>query len=418
MNFIPKYILQNIDYKKGELVESQDYNNILNLLITASDNNTEALNKLFYDEAIKWVLNAIHADEADLATMAEDSKLLQGSPVSRFAATPLEDNDNKIPTSKQVKEYIDNLDNETTLAFTQVNSDLQNIKTKNIEQDNRLANIDNTVALHTTRLSSLDNGLARVNTEIDSIKKTDIAQNSTLADHNQRITNLELGEVPDDVIKTLMIKANYAMATGEGQYSENIVATANTALNLTVDGIITPANSFVSKTAFNELNSKSFITRGILPDPAGEFYSVGEMKSLQHGSYEVTSTNASKLLGINNAGTLRSYPCTNGVSLEFEIQTGPETGSFSTLFIPASTTDSEFVSQDWYNSKEVHNQLQAAIDFLATTKLDLDKLEGGNDIAITQTADNRIVNYTGPKIVISEEQPVADPARITLWIKL
>lgn len=424
MSFVPKYILSLIDYKKGEIVKSEDYNGILNLLVAASDNNTKALEQLFFDEEIKWVLNAINADEAKHALKADDSDALSGAILVRSNTGTLSDSDNIIPSSKVVKAYIDSYINTSSENFSNISKLLNSITNKNVEQDNRLANIDGTLTLSNNKITLLENRLNTTNNEINAIKSTDLAQDATISNHNKRILALEAGEIPSDIIDTLMSIQNYALylglsPTGEQQYSTNIVAQANTAFNLSIDGSLIPANSFARNEALDLLNSASFITRGVLADPIGEAYTVGELKNLMHGSYEVSNTNALKLLNIDNAGTLRSYPCTNGVSLEFEIQTGPQTGSFSTLFIATSTPDNTLItSLEWYNAKDVHDTLANEITALDTNKLSVNALLAGTDIAITKAENACTVNYTGPKIVISEEQPDPDPERVTLWIAL
>lgn len=424
MSFVPKYILSLIDYKKGEIVKSEDYNGILNLLVAASDNNTKALEQLFFDEEIKWVLNAINADDAKHALKADDSDALSGATLVRSNTGTLSDSDNIIPSSKVVKAYIDSYINTSSENFSNISKLLNSITNKNVEQDNRLANIDGALMLNNNKITLLENRLNTTNNEINAIKNTDLAQDATISNHNKRILALEAGEIPSDIIDTLMSIQNYALylglsPTGEQQYSTNIVAQANTAFNLSIDGSPIPANSFARNEVLDRLNSASFITRGVLADPIGEAYTVGELKNLMHGSYEVSNTNALKLLNIDNAGTLRSYPCTNGVSLEFEIQTGPQTGSFSTLFITTSTPDNTLItSLDWYNAKDVHDTLANEITALDTNKLAVNALLAGTDIAITKAENICTVNYTGPKIVISEEQPDPDPERVTLWIAL
>ena len=140
-NYIPRYIKAQFAYKKGELVTAEDYNNILNLLVAASDYNTTILDSICNNADFKAVINTVHADEADHSLVADNSAKLSDAVLSR-SAVPLENNDNTIPSSKQVKDYVDNIQRGNSTNFGSITERLSRIDTLNTTQDSRLANID------------------------------------------------------------------------------------------------------------------------------------------------------------------------------------------------------------------------------------------------------------------------------------
>lgn len=180
--FIPKIITQIMNYHSGETVTHTDFNDILNLLLEATNHNSDAINKIL-NLGTFTVKNAEHADNADfagladLATLAEtanhaleadhattansalsannagNATLLNGATLRRTPDT-LSDSDNDIPSSKQVTNH--------------VTSSLNTIFSKNIEQDGRL--------------NSLESGLTLANNAIDSLDiKTDDIESSIVS---------------------------------------------------------------------------------------------------------------------------------------------------------------------------------------------------------------------------------------------
>jgi len=423
-NYIPHYVKQYIDYKKGETLGSTDFNNIMNLLIIAADYNSDVLNSLCNDVNTVLIKNAVHADVADNAVTADNSMQLSGATLSRSINTVLENNDNKIPSSKQAKDYIDSRCaalHENIILLSQA---LADTITVNNEQNNRLANIDTINNRYGTLITALDGRLTTAESAITNIRSVDLEQDATLASHNQRITNLELGEVPPEVLSTLMTKGGYALNTGEVDqqgrpiYSADTVTKANAALNLLVNNELIPANAFELKSTIIDLKSKSFLTRGDYP--ASDYYkTVASLATLELGAYYVSAA-VSQGLGLgNNAGTLRLYPCENGYSLEFEIQTGNNAGTLLTAFVASSVIGTTPISSlDWYNARAALGTVADEVQTLADTRLTISNLNEGADISITKSGNNATFNYTGPKIVISATQPAADPNRQILWIQL
>lgn len=424
MIYIPNYIRQRMDYKKGEKVAAEDYNAILNLLVTASDYNSETLNAIFNDEDTTLVINSINAERADEADVAHNSEQLSNATLSRSTNATLENNDNKIPSSKQVKDYVDGLQTSNNNIFSTISTHLNNIDAKNTVQDNRLANIDLINNQYGTRISLLENRMNTNESAITSVREVNLAQDATLAQHNQRITNLELGEVPSDILSTLMTKGSYVVTTGndpEGNpiYSPDIVKKAQVALNLLVDGAEIPANTFAYKSAVETLTNNSFLTRGSLPNPNAGAYTVGELKQLKHGSYEVTAEQSTALNTGGIAGTLRLYPCGNGLSLEYEIQAGEEIGRLYTMFVPASVLDNTVINTlTWYDERGRFNAVETRVINLENSRLVAANINSGTDINVVKNGNNITFNYTGPKIVISSTQPASDPNRQTLWIQI
>lgn len=422
-NYIPRYIKAQFAYKKGELVTAEDYNNILNLLVAASDYNTTILDSICNNADFKAVINTVHADEADHSLVADNSAKLSDAVLSR-SAVPLENNDNTIPSSKQVKDYVDNIQRGNSTNFGSITERLSRIDTLNTTQDSRLANIDLINNQYGNRISALENRVDTNATAITSIRNTNLSQDNILAQHNQRITNLELGDIPTDVLETVMLKGSYAYITGSDAsgdpiYSANTVARANVALNLLVDGDEVSANSFAFKTNVETLVNNSFLTRGAMPNANSTYYTVGELKQLKHGSYELTAAQSTALHTGNAAGTLRLYPCGNGLSLEFEVQAGTNIGRLYTMFIPSSTSDNTGLNTlTWYDENTRIGAVETRLTTVENNRLVIGNLNAGTDINVVKNGNNATFNYTGPKIVISTSQPAADPNRQTLWIAI
>ena len=422
--FIPKYVKQTLDYKANERVTHEDYNNLLNLLINASDYNTDTLNAIVNNVDTKLVINTINAARADEADVAHDSELLSGASLSRRLSTTLSNDDNKIPSSKQVKEYVDTIQGTNITSFNNVNARIDDTSVKNTEQDSRLANIDLINNQYGNLITLLNNRVGVLEEGVTSIRNTDISQDATLASHNQRITNLELGEVPPDVLNTLMTKGGYALPTGLDEfnnptYSSDIVKKADSANKLTVSGVNIDADYFALNSDVESLASVTFAARGSIPNPVSTVYSVGELKQLKHGSYEVNTTNSTALNTGGISGTLRLYPCSNGLSLEYEMQTGTDRGMFYTVFIPQSTPDATGMdSITWYDLNTRLESIENNVTSLTANRLVVSNLIAGTDISLSKSGNNTTFKYTGPKIVISTTQPTADPNRKTLWIAL
>lgn len=426
--YIPKYIRQLLAYRKGESITHEDFNAILNLLVTASDYNTEQLDAIFNNDESDLVINAKHAEQADAATNASNSDKLANAVLSR-STSPLEEDDNKIPSSKQVKNYIDSLQVSNNTTFNLIASDITSIKSKNDEQDNRLNTLDIYKNQHSTLISNLENRVTNNEQAITGVRADNIAQDTTLSQHDQRITNLELGEVPSDVLRTLMTKGGYAVNTGtvdehgEPIYSPDTVKKAQTALSLLVNNTEVPANSFALNSDVVALQDNSFIIRGNLPNPVNavvEMYTLGDIRRLKHGAYGVTAEQAA-MLNLDNAqaGTIRIYPCVGGTSLEYEVQAGLRIGETFTAFIPASGSDSTtFDNVFWINLFTVLETYAEDIQNLQNQKLTTSQLNVGADLAIAKSGTAATIVSTAPRIVISSTQPTADPDRETLWIQI
>ena len=82
----------NPTYKDGQVYQHTDVNNMLSILKTA-------INENYYD--IQRILNG---DKT-----AGEANVLDGATLSRYLDELLQANDNKIPSSQQVKAYVDNL---------------------------------------------------------------------------------------------------------------------------------------------------------------------------------------------------------------------------------------------------------------------------------------------------------------------
>lgn len=287
-----------------------------------------------------------------------------------------------------------------------------------------MANIDLINNQYGNLITLLNNRVGVLEAGVTSIRNTDISQDATLASHNQRITNLELGEVPPDVLNTLMTKGGYALPTGldaynNPTYSSDTVKKAESANKLTVAGENIDAAAFALNADVEVLASSTFAARGAIPNPVSTVYSVGELKQLKHGSYEVNTTNSTALNTGGISGTLRLYPCSNGLSLEYEMQTGDDRGMFYTVFIPQSTPDATGMdSITWYDLNTRLESIETNITSLTNNKLVVSNLIAGTDMSLVKAGNNTTFNYTGPKVVISTAQPAADPNRKTLWIAL
>lgn len=78
-------------YKDGQVYQHTDVNNMLSILKTAVNEN-------YYD--IQRLENGTKS--------VENAKKLDGAELSRYLNEELQANDNKIPSSQQVKQYVDN----------------------------------------------------------------------------------------------------------------------------------------------------------------------------------------------------------------------------------------------------------------------------------------------------------------------
>mgnify|MGYP003289666298 CR=1 FL=1 len=421
--FNPMYIRQKLEYKKQDIVTAEDFNNVFNLLLAASDHNSEVLNAIINDPATKLVQDVYHADDASHADVADDSGLLSGASLSRTFDGPLEENDNKIPSSKQVKEYIDAATAADANTFMDVYSRLDNIDSLNTTQNNRLANIDLINNQYGTRLTSLETRVGITEEAITGIRSVNLEQDAVLAQHNTRITNLELDYLPDDIVDELMPRGSYALNTGldaEGNptYSPDTVRTAQVANTVLLNGQGVDASIFAHKTNVDALVNDSFITRGAMPSPSGTYYTVGELRALKHGSYECTTAQSTALNTGGNVGTLRLYPCANGISLEYEIQIS-NNPQLLNLFIPTSVSGSTALNTlSWYDEYYRITQAESRVSTLEGNRLVVGNIKAGTDINVSTSGNNATIKYSGPRIVISSSQPSADSSRKTLWIAL
>lgn len=421
--FNPMFIRQKLEYKKQDIVTAEDFNNVINLLLAASDHNSEVLNAIINDPATKLVQDVYHADDASHADVADDSGLLSGASLSRTVDGSLEDNDHKIPSSKQVKAYIDEATANDAATFSDVYSRLDAVDVLNTTQNNRLANIDLINNQYGNRLTSLETRVGINEEAITSIRNVNLEQDSVLAQHNTRITNLELDYLPDDIVDELMPRGSYALNTGTDEagmpiYSPDTVRKAQMANTILLDGQGVDASIFAHKTNVDSLINDSFITRGAIPNPAGSYYTVGELRALKHGSYECTAAQGTALNASTNVGTLRLYPCANGLSLEYEVQTAA-TPVLVNLFIASSVADSTAMStQSWYDESYRINLLEDRTTTLEGNRLVVGNIKAGTDINVATSGNNATIKYSGPRIVISSSQPSADSSRKTLWIAL
>lgn len=421
--FNPMYIRQKLEYKKQDIVTAEEFNNVFNLLLAASDHNSEVLNAIINDPATKLVQDVYHADDASHADIADDSGLLSGASLSRTVDGPLEENDNKIPSSKQVKAYIDAASSADANTFIDVYSRLDSIDSLNTTQNNRLANIDLINNQYGTRITSLETRVGITESAITDIRNTNLEQDATLAQHNNRLTNLEIGELPDDIVASLMTKGSYALSTGldaEGNptYSADTVRLAQMANTILLDGQGVDASIFAHKTNVDVLVNDSFITRGAIPNPTGSYYTVGELRALKHGSYECTAAQGTALNASTNVGTLRLYPCANGLSLEYEVQT-TSTPVLVNLFIATSVADNVTMNtQSWYDESYRITLVEGRVSTLEGNRLVVGNIKAGTDISVSASGNNATIKYSGPRIVISSSQPSADSSRKTLWIAL
>lgn len=423
-NFIPKYVNKAFSYAKTDIVTAEEYNSTLNVIVDALDHNSIALNAILNDDATNLVRNAHHANEADHALLAEDSVLLHGSALSKSTSSSLIDSDSYVPSSKQVKGYVDAIHtsiNATTGAMT---TQINNILAKNTTQDNRLSNLDSITSTQGSQITGLTNRITTAETNITGVQNKNIVQDATLSNLDNRVKNLELGEVPEDVINSLMTKQSYALVTGldgEGQpiYSTDTVNTSNVSNNVLRLSTIVSADALALQSDVLTLFNDSFINRGALT-LVGVDYTVGQLKTLRLGAYSITVLQSEALnLPANTAGTLRIYPNDTALSLEFESHSGATQGHLYTVLIPNSIDDSTAMSTlSWYDEQNRIAVSETDITNLKNSRLQVTNLLSGTDVNIVKSGNDATFNYTGPKIVISTSQPAADPNRDTLWINL
>ena len=82
----------NPNYKDGQVYQHTDINNMLSILKTAINENYYDIQRL---------------ENGDI--VVEKSKILDGATLSRYLQETLQADDDKIPSSQQVKAYVDNL---------------------------------------------------------------------------------------------------------------------------------------------------------------------------------------------------------------------------------------------------------------------------------------------------------------------
>ncbi len=415
--FTPKLISRVVDYKNREVVTHEDYNMLFNLLIEASDYNTMALHDIINDEDTSLVINADHADHATLADLASNSSALSNAVLS-LSNTPLASNDGLIPTSKQVKNYIDSAVATINNTTASISASINSINTKNTTQDGRLSVIEQVNNGYGTRISLVEGRASTLEGQVASIQQTDIDQNTTLAQYNTRITNLELQEVPENVVDTLMLKANFAKPLGGGTYSDTVVNQAEKATNLMVGATPVAGTGFVQTGPYNTAIAETVSRRGVLSNPAGAFYTVAELKALAPGVYSVSAANAAKLDVGSNAGLLIKLSADTDIKLTFHELTSDASAYSQHLYIESSVSDSTTIDTlTWVDTLEEFGLVNSAIATLQDNALVVGNIQAGTDIVVAKTGNDCVINYTGPKIVISATEPTPDPDRTIIWIQ-
>jgi hypothetical protein len=415
--YTPKFISRVIDYNTREMVTHEDYNMLFNLLIEAADYNTEALHAIINDEETALVINADHADHATLADLALNSNALAGAVLSNSGST-LASNDGLIPTSKQVKNYVDSAVNTINGTTTSINNSLNNTISKNTEQDGRLTTLEQINNQYGTRIFGVEGRATVLEGQVSAIQQDNIDQDESIAAHNIRITNLELQEVPENVVDTLMLKANFAKLVEPGVYSETTVNLADKATNLMVGATPVAGTGFVQTAPFNTAIAETVSRRGALADAAGASYTVAELKALAPGVYSVSAANAVKLGLPNTAGLLTKLSADVDVQLRFSESDSAAVAFAQFLYIVGSTLDATLVNTlTWFDTASVMSAIATSISTLQADSLVVSDIDAGDDISVDKTGNNCVINYTGPKVVISATQPAADPERTILWIQ-
>lgn len=415
--FTPKVISRVIDYKSRELVSHEDYNMLFNLLIEASDYNTAALHAIINDEDTALVINADHADHATLADLASNSSALSNAVLST-SSTPLASNDGLIPTSKQVKSYIDSAVATINSTTASLGASITSINTKNNTQDGRLTAIEQVNNGYGTRISLVEGRASTLEGQVADIQQTDIDQNTTLAQYNTRITNLELQEVPENVVDTLMLKANFAKSLGGGNYSDTIVGQADKATNLLVGATPVAGSGFVQTGPYNTAIAETVSRRGALGNPAGAYYTVAELKALAPGVYSVSAINAPKLGVGASAGMLIKLSADTDMKLVFHVLATDASAYSQHLYIPSSTSAATTIDTlTWIDTLEEFGLVNTSIAALQDNALVVSNIQAGTDITVDKTDNDCVINYTGPKIVVSATEPTPDPDRTIIWIQ-
>lgn len=424
-NYIPKYIKKTLDYRSAEKVTADEYNNLFNLLILSSDYNTEVINALINDATTNLVINSKNALRADEADLAHDSEKLSGATLVRSVAGNLASSDGTIPSSKQVKDYVDSVKGTLDTTIGVMNTTIAGIQTKDTQQDGRLSTLDSTVNSNRTRITSLEGRVYSAEAALASVQTVNINQNNSIASLNTRVTAIELETTnPEEALYRVMLKDSYALVTGTNEsgniYSDSIVNLADKANNIVQGTDIVPANAIALKTEVNTLSDNSFINRGNMTNPTGANYSCGELRALKHGAYYITTEQSAALnMMLATAGALRVYPSVNGTSLEFESQASATMGTLYTMFIPTSIADNVTINTlTWEDqSNRLHN-LETSVTSLTNTRLIVNNIQNGADINRVENGNTVTLSYAGPKIVIDTVQPSSDPVRTTLWINL
>lgn len=131
LNYIPKYVKQISDSKYGDVVTHERYDELLNLLSTQGDYNTEVLRTLLTPGS-----EGYHIDYLD----KEIEK-------TNKAVTDLDEK-----TTKNLNDY----KKEVTNAFTNI--------------DNKFNTVNNTLAEHTTNISSINNDILNIINGVTKIK--------------------------------------------------------------------------------------------------------------------------------------------------------------------------------------------------------------------------------------------------------
>lgn len=411
-SFIPKFINKTVDYQTKEVIEASDYNMLFNLNIAATDNNTELLYALISDPETILIQNSLHALNADTADFASNAGALSNATLQVSTNGMLIDSDAFVPSSKVAKDYMDAAIATQDITNGNIALSLNALNEVDISHGNRLAGLDSLTTQHTaTILANATNIIANASL-ISNIQNKDITQDGSLSGLDNRVTAIELGETPVEILSTLMTKASYAY---EG--SSSIIDTANKAANILMGANPVAGNLLALNADLVSLNDISFIERGNLAAANSTYYTVSEIRTLKPGAYNVTSAQATALGLSAYAGVLRIYPSNNGSSLEYEYQVAPLTDHLASLFIPSSDNASNLMNTyTYYDMKSITDTNTVNITTLKNNRLLATDVNVGYDMSISRTSRGVTVGYTGPKIVISSTRPSATSGRTTLWI--
>lgn len=139
-NYVPKYIKENLNYQPGEIVKSIDYNRNLNLLNVAVDNNTEAL---------KHLLNI-----GGISALSAAS--LDGAALVRHRDYELQDNDEQVPSSKSVYQYVAGVKEDIDDDIKSINDNLDAKGTEMFNINKRIQVVNSLISQQGTRFNEIE----------------------------------------------------------------------------------------------------------------------------------------------------------------------------------------------------------------------------------------------------------------------